>query len=52
MRFFGSYCISIVGIWWGNLRERDHLGGPGVDGRIISKMDFQECEGMDWIELA
>ena len=20
---------------WGNLRERDHLGDPGVDGRII-----------------
>jgi hypothetical protein len=21
--------------WWGNLRERDHLGEPDVDGRII-----------------
>jgi len=21
--------------WWGNLREKDHLGDPGVDGRII-----------------
>jgi hypothetical protein len=21
--------------WWGNLRERDHLGDPGVDGRIV-----------------
>ena len=20
--------------WWGNLSERDHLGDPGVDGRI------------------
>jgi hypothetical protein len=24
-----------TGIWWGNLRERDHLGDPGVDGSII-----------------
>jgi len=21
--------------WWGNLRERDYLGDPGLDGRII-----------------
>jgi len=21
--------------WCGNLRERDHLGDPGVDGRVI-----------------
>jgi len=21
--------------WWGNLRERDYWGDPGVDGRII-----------------
>jgi hypothetical protein len=26
---------TYTGFWWGNLRERDHLGGPGVDGRII-----------------
>jgi len=23
------------GFRWGNLRERDHLGDPGLDGRII-----------------
>jgi hypothetical protein len=26
---------AYTGIWWGNLRERDHLGDPGVDGSII-----------------
>jgi hypothetical protein len=36
------------------MRERDHLGGPGVDGRIISKWIFREvgCGVVDWIELA
>jgi hypothetical protein len=25
-----------IGFWLGDLREGDHLGDPGVDGRIIS----------------
>jgi hypothetical protein len=46
----GEVC---TGFWWGNLRERDRWGDPGVDGMII-KMDLQEVGygGMDWIELA
>jgi len=28
----GEVCTEF---WWGNLRERDHLGDPGVDEIII-----------------
>jgi hypothetical protein len=35
------------------LRESNHLGDPGVDGRIVLKWILKECDGgMDWIELA
>jgi len=32
---------AYTGFWWGNLRERDHLGDPGVDVRIILKWIFR-----------
>jgi len=45
---------TYTGFWWGNLRERDHLGDPSVDGRIILRWIFWlvGCRGMDLIELA
>jgi len=45
---------AYTGFWWGNLRERDHLGDTGVDWGDKIRMDLQElgCRGMDWIELA
>ena len=26
---------SAYRVWWGNLKERDHLEDPDVDGRVI-----------------
>jgi hypothetical protein len=33
---------GMYGVWWVNLRERDHWGDPGVDGRIILKLIFKK----------
>ena len=42
-----------TGFWWGNLRERNYLKDPEVDGRIILKRIFRLWEGvMDWIDVA
>jgi hypothetical protein len=33
-----------TGFWWGNLREKDHLGDPGIGGRIILRWIFRKWE--------
>jgi hypothetical protein len=33
---------AYTGFWWGNLGERDKLGDPGLDGRIILKLIFRK----------
>jgi len=34
--------------WWGNLREGDHWGDPGVDGRIILEWIFGNWDVDVW----
>jgi hypothetical protein len=35
----------------GNLRERDHLGDPSVDGRIILRWIFRKWDVGIWTAL-
>jgi hypothetical protein len=42
--------------WWGNRKERDHLGDPGLDGRIIFKWIFRKWDvgvwtGSSWLSI-
>jgi hypothetical protein len=39
-----------------NLRERDHLGDPSVDGRIILRWNFRKWDvgvwtGLSWLKI-
>jgi len=47
---------AYTGFWWGNLRERDHLGVPGVDGRLILRLTFRKWDegvgtGSSWLRI-
>jgi hypothetical protein len=47
---------AYTGFWWGNLRERDHLGDPGVDGRIILRWIIRKWNvgvwtGSSWLSV-
>jgi hypothetical protein len=44
-----------TGFWWGDLRKCDHLGEPGIDGRIILKWIFKTWDGarigLSWLRI-
>jgi hypothetical protein len=42
-----------TGLWWGDLRERDRLGNPGMDGGIIlNGAPGMGMGDMDWSDQA
>jgi len=43
---------EFTGFWWGNLRERDYFGHPGIDGTIVLRWIFRKWDVGVWTELS
>jgi len=39
---------GVYRVLFGNLRERDHLGDPAIDGRIILRGIFRKWDRVVW----
>jgi hypothetical protein len=58
MKHIGGKTDVHTGFWWGDLREGDYLGDPGVDGRIILQWIFEKWDvwgaartGLSWLRI-
>jgi hypothetical protein len=47
---YGGSGEAYVALWWGNLRVRDHMEDPGVDGRIRLRWIFRKWDAGEWTE--
>jgi hypothetical protein len=55
-RVWGRRVEACTGFWLGNLIERNHLGDPGIDGRItlrwiFRKWDVGVCNVSTWLRI-
>jgi len=47
---------AYAGVWCENLKERGHLGDPGLDGKIILRWIFRKWDvgiwtGLSWLRI-